>query len=523
MKLNTMRQETSARWLAPGLFGLALAGAIVTGQAQTTDYLIDQFDSDTSGSYGNQWWGTAVPAITWDDAVNKTTTMGPNNTGSGSTAWSIDWSGSNGSDQVMVVHWLGAVLDLRSYTNVSFDIIFDPTSATDGAGSFGWLEIDWVPSSDGWPSTYQNGTTFSSANTNWIHVSYPLDASANTKLQAVNGIGFKLQQKKTGYSLSGVTRFWLDNLILGVRTNAAPPPKLAIAPAKTPPGLMMVAPGGGNEYNRSVLRTINGAYSWVGNGSQPVTYSLNIASYPDSSHSTFQSVIFLVPGTANDSGIDWDAADVVEMVVQNNADGSATGSFQYKTNQAQGNSMYGGTGHLADIHCTTPVGRWSITFLNDTNVTLAGPGGVYTNCVFPDAAAIQSLFANPLSAYFGNQQNGANNAGQASVYSSFEITNTLAMVDIIDTFTNLDTTIWQPLTSAPHDIFVVDSTARYWVSWSLPDTGFTLQSSPNLAAGSWTEDPGLTNRIVTTTVGNRALITTTNLPSPDKGFFRMVK
>jgi len=97
------------------------------------------------------------------------------------------------------------------------------------------------------------------------------------------------------------------------------------------------------------------------------------------------------------------------------------------------------------------------------------------------------------------------------------------MVDIIDTFTNLDTTIWQPLTSAPHDIFVVDSTARYWVSWSLPDTGFTLQSSPNLAAGSWTEDPGLTNRIVTTTVGNRALITTTNLPAPDKGFFRMVK
>jgi hypothetical protein len=250
---------------------------------------------------------------------------------------------------------------------------------------------------------------------------------------------------------------------------------------------------------------------------------MTIASYPDSSHSTFQSVIFLVPGTANDSGIDWDAANVAEMVVQNNADGSAIGSFQYKTNQAQGNSMFGGAGHLADIRCVTPLGRWSITFLNDTNVTLAGPGGVSTNFSFPDAAALQSLFPNPLSAYFGNQQNGANNAGQASVYSRFEITNTAVMLDISDTFTNLDTTTWQPLTSAPRDIFVVDSTAKYWVGWSLPDTGFTLKSSPNLAAGPWAEDAGLTSRIVTTTVGNRTLVTTTNLPATDKGFFRMVK
>jgi hypothetical protein len=246
-----MRKGTSSRWLAPGLFGLVLAGAIAIGQAQTANYIFDQFDSDTAASYGNQAWGTAVPAIAWDGAVNETTSMGPNNSGSGSASWSIDWSASSGSDQVMVVHWLGAVLDLRSYTNVSFDIRFDPASATDGSGSFGWLEIDWVPQSDGWPSTYQNGTTF---------------PSANTKLQAVNGIGFKLQQKKTSASLSGVTKFWLDNLILGVRTNAVPPPKMAITPATTSPGLMIVAPGGGNEYNRSVLRTINGAYSWVGNG-----------------------------------------------------------------------------------------------------------------------------------------------------------------------------------------------------------------------------------------------------------------
>jgi hypothetical protein len=335
-----------------------------------------------------------------------------------------------------------------------------------------------------------------------------------------------MQQNKTGSSLTGTTTFWLDNLILGVRTNAPPPPTLALTPVTTPPGLMIVASGGGNEYNRGLLRTldpVNGTpyYSWLGHGSTPVTYSMTITSYPDASHNAFQSVIFLVPGIQNDPGIDWDAPDVVEMVVQNNADGSATGSFQYKTNEPQGNAMFGGAGHLGDIQCASPLGTWSVTFLNDTNVTMTGPGGVSTNMHFPDAAPLQGIFINPLSGYFGNQQNGPNNAGQASVYSRFKISGITASPEIDDTFANLDLTTWQISCIQPNDVFTIDSTAKYWVSWSLPDTGFSLRSSPNLAPGSWT-DPGLSN-IVTTTVGNRVFVPQSSLPSPNAGFFRMIK
>ncbi|HVM48925.1 MAG TPA: glycoside hydrolase family 18 protein [Candidatus Acidoferrum sp.] len=222
--LQTRVKGSRARWLAPELLCLLFAGATAIGQVRTANSIVDQFDTNTSGSYVNQAWGTAVPVLSWAVTVNQPTTLGPNNSGSGSLFWSINWSTSNGSDQVMVVRGLGTVLDLRPYTNISFDVRFDPTSGTDGNGSFGGIELDWVPQSDGWPSTYQNAATFASANTNWVHVSFGLDARANAKLQAVTGIGFKLQQKKTGSSLSGVSRFWLDNLILTGGSNPVVPP-----------------------------------------------------------------------------------------------------------------------------------------------------------------------------------------------------------------------------------------------------------------------------------------------------------
>ena len=54
----------------------------------------------------------------------------------------------------MVTHRFpnSAVLNLVNYTNISFDIRFDPASATDGTGRFGGVQVDWAPQSDGWPA-----------------------------------------------------------------------------------------------------------------------------------------------------------------------------------------------------------------------------------------------------------------------------------------------------------------------------------------------------------------------------------
>lgn len=509
------------------LTALSLAVAAGSAAAQGTNYLADQFDTDTSGVYGRAW-GDTVPVLSWDSSVNRPTDMGPNTEGSGSLRWDVDWSAGG---EYMITRRFddAAILDLRAYTNVSFDLRFDPASAktADGA-SYGFLEIDWVPQSDGWPSTPNNPAGLTVPITNeWIHVSLPIDQTM-TKLAAVTSIGFKMNANKTGSLLSGTQTFWIDNIIFGVRATTEPGPTLSIAPVKTPAGLTIVASGGGNEYNRGMIRTIdplNGVplYSWIGYGDVPVTYSLTITNYPDSAHNAFQSQIFLIPGESTDPGVDWSAPDVIFLDIQNQPDGTAFGTFRYKTNQPQGNAMFYGSGALARIQAASPLGKWSLTFSNDTNVTMTGPGGVSTNFNIPDTGAIQSLFGNPLSAYFGNQQNGAGNAGQSSTYSRVTISGVSGSPEIDDTFppTGLDTNLWKVVCREPSDVFVMGPEDKFWLSWTLPDTGFTVQSSPNLAAGSWV-DPSLTN-VVYTTLGNRVLVPQAALPSAGRGFFRLVK
>jgi hypothetical protein len=162
----------------------------------------------------NQKWGTAVPAISWDDTQNAITSVGPNNIGSGSARWVVPWTVVG--DQIQVTHAFnsGTVLNLTNFSSVSFDIMCATNSATDGSGSYGVIEVDAVPQADGWPSTALATYTSAVANGNrWVHVSLPINAAGNAKLSAVTGIGLKIQQNATGSNLSGTTAFWMDNII----------------------------------------------------------------------------------------------------------------------------------------------------------------------------------------------------------------------------------------------------------------------------------------------------------------------
>ncbi len=185
---------------------LLWAGAAAAG---ASSFVVDRFDADTTANYVDQRWGTAQPAITWDNANDAST-----NHTSGSARWQISWPTTN--DQIEATRALdnGTVLDLNQYANASFDLRFAANSATDGAGRFGALEMDAVPQSDGWPSTALGSFTASAAGgTNWVHVQLPLNVSGQSKLTAVTGIGLKLQQARTGSNLNGTTTFWIDNLV----------------------------------------------------------------------------------------------------------------------------------------------------------------------------------------------------------------------------------------------------------------------------------------------------------------------
>ncbi len=128
------------------------------------------------------------------------------------------------------------MLNLGNYTNVSFDIMFAPNSATDGNGSYGSMEVDAVPQSDGWPSTALAIYTSAIANGNgWVHVSLPVSAAGNAKLSAITAIGLKIQQNQTGTNLSGTTTFWIDNIIFSdftVPPVSGPPQIIQLNPAQ---------------------------------------------------------------------------------------------------------------------------------------------------------------------------------------------------------------------------------------------------------------------------------------------------
>lgn len=524
--MKGIRSET----LSAALLGFLAGGLLCVSQAQTTNFIVDQLDTDTSALFVNQYWGTAYPYITWDASVNQTTTLGPNNAGSGSANWAIDWSANPPNDQVMVTRRFpnSAVLDLVNYTNVSFDIRFDPTSATDGLGRFAAVEVDWTPQSDGWPSTFAGTAFIYTTNTGWVHVEIPIDASSNPKLNAVTHVGFKIQQSRTGAPLTGISLFWIDNIILHARTATVPPPQLSLQPVKTPPGLMIVAPGGGNGYRRGMIRTLDPvsgspSYSWLGQGDTPVTYSITIASYP-AGYYYFQSQIFLVPNGGNDSSVDYNAATVLALDIRNLPDGTATAAFRYKTNHPYANA----SDYVpAVLVCSNGVlGTWSMTFRNDTNVTVTAPNAATTNFSLPWAAALE--FYNPLSVYFGNQQNGAANAGQAATYSRVKVTGVTLSPEIDETFPGPDlnpdplNARWRVVGEVPSCVFIVRPDHKYWVNWTLPATGFTLEGSAALAGAAWATDPQWTN-LITTTLGQRMLIPESTLPSAPMSFFRLVK
>ncbi len=532
MKLNRINHN-----LCLLAIGILLAGFALRSQAQPyTNYIVDQFDTDVNG-WGDTGWGPPTSYQLWDDTKNATSSLGPNNSGSGAMNVLIDWTGYTGAQALFQMYNFqnGTVLNLNQYTNVSFDIMFDPTSATNAAGtSYGALEVGVIPTDQGWDSTSLGVYTSAITNGNgWMHVSVPLASAlaANSDLSAVEGIYFKLQQNNTGSNLGGISDFWLDNIIFGGNTNRPPKTALTISPVTTPAGLMLVNGGGGGVWTRTIMLALdvtNGArnFSWVGQGNTPVTYSHTLVQYP-ANQPAMQDVIWLAQNSqAQDSGPDYDLANCAQLSMYGNSDGTATASFQFKTNQPGGNSQYTAN-TLATLTAPSALGTWSLTFLNDTNVTmsyapLGGGSGVSTNFVFADETTVSTYFSNPLGVYMGNQLNQGK-VGQSTTYSEFKISGVTASPSLDSVWSNmasLDTTNWS-LTTYASDMFLVHPTDKFWVSWTLPDSGLVLQANTNLANPSGWSPVGAPK--ILTTIGDMALLpgTATNFSVGNAAYFLM--
>ncbi|HVU07656.1 MAG TPA: hypothetical protein VHG89_03840, partial [Verrucomicrobiae bacterium] len=234
-------------------------------------------------------------------------------------------------------------------------------------------------------------------------------------------------------------------------------------------------------------------------------------------------------GVAATAQIDPVAGTVTNVTIVTNGTGYTSAPTVVFDNDGTGGSgavataaiPASGLGTLAFVTDTNRNGTWSLTFVNDTNITLTSPSGNTTNFSIGEGAA--QLFGDPAKVYFGAQAGNALGVGQKSILSEIKVTGTANPID--DVFANdsgVDTNTWTVNAVDSQGIVLVPSTAVYWLTWTVPDTGFTLVDRSDLgSSGNWSDVAGVTPFQLGTQ--KYALLNRVNLPSQNTGFFALVK
>ncbi|PWU10118.1 MAG: hypothetical protein C5B50_26130 [Verrucomicrobia bacterium] len=472
---------------------------------------------------------------------------------SGNTAAVLleNWSGNTGGQDSYVVGtvadcngWAtcGTNIDGTQYSSIEMDILFFTTNTVSLASCC----------SAGFQIGFDHGYSFTSL-TNFFpaydgvfhHLSIPIPAAASGANQFYS-VGFYIWQPG---GVNGALTWEVKNVVVKARLVQVPPPTLS-NPYKPTPGLNLFSRtqnGGGNQ--RTDIGVINNpsGNTWLG-ASGPVTYSLTITNFPDPSvsyYGNYQAQIFLTSGNfplpASESAPDYTEASVIFVEIDTTPTGGAYASFRYKINEPQSNAgMFGTDNGTAGTLVTlggvsTVLGTWSITFNNDTNVTLTGPGGVSTSFVFTNAIALNTnstpCFGDPLNIFFGGQANASSLIGHEVVLSAASVTgNGNPVSDNFMTDTPpLNSSLWGIFAGDQSTVQLIptDPLAR-WVPWTLPDNGFGLLTTATPAnSNSWITltGAGATASLLTMahSAYRLAYVPSANIPSAQASFFQLVK
>jgi len=519
-----MKQNTcliASRWIKTAACGLALAGLVQTVAAQSNN-ATNSFDTADSTKSFVQWWGGggANATMTWDDTKDAA-----NDPASGSVHYDANFVGAAG-EQFMTFFTIanrwgwdgGYILDATTYSNLSFDINVDPSSGQRKASNdYGWLEIGLV--TDGWGTTYlpARGIPLGAKGT-WTHLDYPLNP---TLANIDKVVGFFIKMWSNGDHTNSLI-FNVDNFMITKPTAPVviPPPTLAL---KAPtPGLAFVAASAG-QYDRQNIRSVNSNYTWLG-ASGPVSYSINVAKHSDVAG--LQLHMYLVPG-GSDPGrpdSDWHETNILMWRINKQNDGTAWSELNYKTNAPDSNGDMYGTGSLGGgVGNPTPEGVWTLTFNQNTNVTITAPnGGTFATNISPDVISIFN--ATPyMQVNVGVVPNSLDRLGQMAVLKGVKITGASGGANVDSQFVGqpLDANVWGiAASSANYGVQEIGNDAAYWLTWTLPAAGFSLQTSDKVAGGTWSS-PTLAGFAVGGKY--RALLKQADLPSSNIGFFNMIK
>jgi glucuronoarabinoxylan endo-1,4-beta-xylanase len=191
-------------------------------EAQQTVYLVDGFDPGgvggniySNGQIGNvwaNWFGSGFQSLAWDSANDAS-----NNPASGSMKITANFSTNNNQFEVYDGQTgINPPLNGALYTNFQCDVRFAPGSATttnsDGTVTFGHLQFgDIILASYG--QDYFGSVDVPSTNTNWVHVSVPINVTTDSNLNQINDVLIHIYAPNNPSSpLNGSSTLWVDNI-----------------------------------------------------------------------------------------------------------------------------------------------------------------------------------------------------------------------------------------------------------------------------------------------------------------------
>ncbi len=425
---------------------------------------------------------------------------------------------------------------------LSYTITVKTTSLT--GGTPGWFETTYGGNSTGGYETAYGGNSGELS----LYNAFPLAAdSVKTVTHAIeNGtvINDSIAQFSAGSSyyeihlglnsqnnFTSVT-YYIDNIKIAANVVAAPPPVLAIRNAT--PGLHMISSAPGR-YNRQAIRTVSGLdMSWVGKATPatPVSYAWTIKESPPGAG--YESLMYLIPGStlgANASDPDYTQADAIQLLAYPNGDGTGSMSFRYKVNSPASNGPAGRLfynadlgdgvgGQITSVSSTKFIGTWKCTFTSDVDFTLTTPDGATSSGALHPS--VVDDFTGPMYVYFGNIPSQVANIGLAAVYSRAQVTGTPN--DFDEDFSSIPfTSSLEVSASSPASVFqVTPEIATYFLDWTIPANGFTLQQSVDLGISEpWQALPFA--GVKSTQFGRTMLLPLDAVLSQQKEFIRMVR
>jgi hypothetical protein len=464
-KPETNMKTKILQYVRPVLAGLGIIAIMCFGPAvKGQDLIINPFDTDQDGTFGLDWvnFRSYVYGVNYTFDATQDSTGNPN---SGSMYITAEWPTNsdpnwNQSWNDLQFGFASPVFAPTNYVNCDFDIKVDvANSSTAGDGTYGAIELilnnPWT-SLIGWaPLIATNG---------WQHFSGSLSGLSGYNQEVVIGL-----VSTGGGSLTNTVSYWLDNIRLTAPVTTNQPTISLVKPPHH--GLTCISSQAGGTWQRQIIGTVSTNFSWNSAEalSSTVTYSMTITNFPGVAYSGYEGRFYLINGLLYgqvDSDVDYNATNVVYLAVSESLDGTATASFYYKTNCPSNENFQQQT---AITNSTGPLGTWSLTFNNNTNVTLTTPNGTTTSLVIP--AEVAADFQGPVSVYLGDRPNNNAYIGQSATFSEFKATGTALPLD--DTFATLNTSVWLNSAADPNGIVISSADTRFWLTWPLPDSGFS--------------------------------------------------